>query len=603
MCNWIFIKLIEPLRYVRHEFQVLVIQESGLQLAYYIYPRDAYEVRVEVAREVATPRPVAFCLARAQSSTFAGEGTTRVAATRPLCIPAVGEDATTWRLEGGRDDLAAQGRDDLAARGRDGTTDDELGADIDVDRQSSVAEDVGDVGSQLVAWGVDRGRANELQAIVVPEPIVGLILRGAWAYLVLLIRWHNPLNIEDSHQHRREVLPGPIPEWPPHDAVVWRHNGKDRDINEDNSTVMEKLDSDTCLALLRKLHGWAPLAAGSRDVLAQMASAATTLRTWAQGFSDVKGIGSPGYSGRMGRYRHTAAKLLKAVRLSFMVRGGASQLHDVTARSLALALPTHLQAAFLEGKGEHQKVYKSICPSATLVRRAEMSLDVAIMLISRSRFTDKCVRFAMTDSSPIGGYDWLWSTFHEIHEDKLVSCFEALTALQTSIQDFATGLVDDDDDDEELDWHSRCEVLPEWQPWLDTLRDNIRLHINPPAALASGHSALSDKVAAEAHKMHLQTPQGVSLCAVTRLYGSHTGDMGVELGIPTFVLAAGPDSILPTWHERMPLHPDVDAHIDGDIGEGDASGPPDSPFASSCSGTLWPTKSTRIPVCSSCPRR
>ena len=122
-----------------------------MQLAYYIYPRDAYEVRVEAAREVATPRPVAFCLARAQSSTFAGEGTTRVAASRPLCIPAVGEDAVTWRLEGGRDDLAAQGRDDLAARGRDGTTDDELFADIDVDSQSSVAEDVGDVGSQLVA--------------------------------------------------------------------------------------------------------------------------------------------------------------------------------------------------------------------------------------------------------------------------------------------------------------------------------------------------------------------------------------------------------------------------------------------------------------------
>ena len=141
--NRILIKLIEPLRYVWHEFQVLVIQESDLQLAYYIYPRDAYEVRVEVAREVATPRPVAFCLARAQSSTFAGEGTTRVAATRPLCIPAVGEDATTWRLEGGRDDLAAQGRD--------GVTDDELFADIDVDSQSSVAEDVGDVGSQLVA--------------------------------------------------------------------------------------------------------------------------------------------------------------------------------------------------------------------------------------------------------------------------------------------------------------------------------------------------------------------------------------------------------------------------------------------------------------------
>jgi hypothetical protein len=44
--------------------------------------------------------------------------------------------------------------------------------------------------------------------------------------------------------------------------------------------------------------------------------------------------------------------------------------------------------------------------------------------------------------------------------------------------------------------------IEEWKPWLHTIRSCIREHINMPAALASGHRGLHDKVAAELHKWY-----------------------------------------------------------------------------------------------------
>ena len=91
------------MQYVWHELQVLVIQEADLQLAYSIYPRDAHEVRVEAAREVATPRPVAFCLLLGKSIFQRVRGRGHYACR-----------SFASALHTGR----GRGRGDLAARGR-----------------------------------------------------------------------------------------------------------------------------------------------------------------------------------------------------------------------------------------------------------------------------------------------------------------------------------------------------------------------------------------------------------------------------------------------------------------------------------------------------
>ncbi len=75
-------------------------------------------------------------------------------------------------------------------------------------------------------------------------------------------------------------------------------------------------------------------------------------------------------------------------------------------------------------------------------------------------------------------------------------------------------------------------------------------------ALANGHQGIGDKVAAEIYKMHLQVPPEMPLRREADSYRACTGDMGVELGLPTFAIAGGtPEQLLPEWVERG-------AHVD-----------------------------------------
>lgn len=110
----------------------------------------------------------------------------------------------------------------------------------------------------------------------------------------------------------------------------------------------------------------------------------------------------------------------------------------------------------------------------------------------------------------------------------------------------------------------RCEHEPEpafetpaeWAPWLQTIRQNVRHHINPPAALGSGHRALSDKAAAEAYKWSLQEAFGNKLRCHAESFVSYTTDMGVELGLADFAVN-DLEGLLPRWVHRVGLQPDV----------------------------------------------
>ena len=102
-------------------------------------------------------------------------------------------------------------------------------------------------------------------------------------------------------------------------------------------------------------------------------------------------------------------------------------------------------------------------------------------------------------------------------------------------------------------------VHESWKPLLQIILDNIHFHISPPVALAEGRQALSDKVSAETHKMHLESPHDASLREVADIYRANTCDMGTELGIPGFRLEGGkPESVLPTWVERSGMVGNLD---------------------------------------------
>lgn len=136
-------------------------------------------------------------------------------------------------------------------------------------------------------------------------------------------------------------------------------------------------------------------------MVSEMRSTAATLHAWGASFQQItdRSIGL----GRFSKYKYTSDKLLKAVRLALRLRGGALALEEVVARSLALALPLHLQGSFLQSYSDEARLRDSLLPSRTLVQRSEIALDIAILLLSRSMFSSQSYRFALSDASPLGG--------------------------------------------------------------------------------------------------------------------------------------------------------------------------------------------------------
>jgi hypothetical protein len=126
--------------------------------------------------------------------------------------------------------------------------------------------------------------------------------------------------------------------------------------------------------------------------------------------------------------------------------------------------------------------YALPCPS--LVRRLEITLDILLILLQRqqsSQHREKVYRYAWSDSSPIGGFEWLWSQYHEILQANVIETYRAVVQLQRSIAWHVASFSEDG-------LHAVSDAwLPEWMPMLETNSANIREHINPPVALGSGH--------------------------------------------------------------------------------------------------------------------
>ena len=163
-----------------------------------------------------------------------------------------------------------------------------------------------------------------------------------------MFRWHRDLHFRDLSCHRRRgALLGPLSEWPPAGAEIWNctglHHGQLPGDNEDS----EALTADTCFKLVQHVRDWSSLAAASPDVLRHMSYHASVLEHWGSSLVEALG-GHSGYMGNVAKVKFNADRLLKAIRLSLMIRGGSSRLSDIVCRSLALSLPPVLQASFLQ---------------------------------------------------------------------------------------------------------------------------------------------------------------------------------------------------------------------------------------------------------------
>jgi hypothetical protein len=88
---------------------------------------------------------------------------------------------------------------------------------------------------------------------------------------------------------------------------------------------------------------------------------------------------------------------------------------------------------------------------------------------------------------------------------------------------------------------------------------NIREHILPPGALASGQRGLAHKAAALVYMWHLEVGPSHALADFAESFESNTGDMGTEISLPDFVCSRrAADDLLPDWVQRQDLANDLE---------------------------------------------
>ena len=395
--------------------------------------------------------------------------------------------------------------------------------------------------------------AHELPVVLLPWPLAFLVTKGSWPRLLVLTRWHAGL-----HQHRQRRSAGSLEQWPPDDAETCTQVGQDAG-PAGAIWHAEPLTPQSLQELSDLVRGWVPALLGgarpSPSTHDEPLTAVTRLDRWS--FSWRQAMGMLSIEGGGTRFRHKSRKLLDSIHFSSMLTGGPAALVDALAQSLAIALPEDL--------------LRSITPSPAIVRRCELSLDVALMLLSREEWgATRCIRVGWTDASPLAGYDWLWSQFHEIPSSELIRCHAAVTSLQQATSAYVAEHEQEQEQADEDAAQPGLSVTPlaEWVPWLQLLKTHVREHINPPTALGIGHRSLADKASSEVYKWQLQMPPTADLAVHSNSYIAHCSDMGVELGLPDFEVSGSVSALLPRWLTRcqpMDIEEDRQAHGDHDI--------------------------------------
>ena len=253
--------------------------------------------------------------------------------------------------------------------------------------------------------------------------------------------------------------------------------------------------------------------------------------------------------------------MIACVRLALQLKGGPDSLVNVLGQSLSLAYPPFMRSNFITaltiGRGD------SKLPHPSSIRRAELTVDLAFILCTRKLLQPNLSLWMLSDSSPIGGYDWLWSQCTMVANHLLVEAFDKFVELVEKISDFVhrrdAALSADQDSSQELveTFPTGYDPLPEWRPLLMFLKATVWQLVSTPIALGPGHRGLVDKVTGELHKWHLNLPQDQTFSEHADCYNLHTSDRGTEASLPRFRINGNHESLLPDWLDRELLQPDM----------------------------------------------
>ena len=415
---------------------------------------------------------------------------------------------------------------------------------------------------QVEVWVGHKVALDDILALALPMPMMSLIQNGLLSNLLMRVAWHAAACLATGGHRDYRKFPKPLQDWPPHDSPVWDKRGTYEKDTRATAPDFNVGTLDTMLNTVRDARAHvAAIGACPIALDLQLTSVISGLCAWRDRmrspFVDME-------VSEHKRFRYSASKLVECIRLSALLRGGADRLVDVLLKSLSLIVPEFMRSGFIH---ELKKPGHAV-PSASLIRRSELALDMSMVFFTQDRsreHSERVYRSNMIDSSPIRGTDWLWSAYKEAPQNKVIEIVDSfeylynafnafveqqrLKARQEGIEDFSTYMKS----------NLPMEPKEEWKPHLQCIAKHVFDHTNVPAALASGHRTLADKASAEVYKwrLHTGTNKYTDLHADTYLHNA--GDLGTEAGIPRFTVKDAPSSLLPPWFRlEQPLYADVD---------------------------------------------
>ena len=343
------------------------------------------------------------------------------------------------------------------------------------------------------------------------------------------------------------------------------------DVAHDASQLQEEANmftSDNCDRIANFIRGLASNAISQSShpsaTQEKFESVVATLRHWSdslQGNAFQQGA----------RYKYTSTVMLECVKMAYMLKGGAESLRRVIEAAMRCVMHTSAPAS----------AETAPLPSPALIRYYELSLDIAIIKTLQKFGGRDWKRFNLADSSPQGGFDWLWSQHRVLRGSAILDTFKAAQSLILATAAAATA--GDDDSSSSSSDHDQVVEEPreEWRPWLKCIIDNYVELVCVPSALAPGFSTAVHKAEAMCWQWAFSRHPDCSLDDYVGGFCSNTSDLGTEASIPDLKVSS-PSSLLPQWYQSGSAG--LEADVDAIVIEPPQEDAPQHAAAASCDG-------------------
>ena len=150
-----------------------------------------------------------------------------------------------------------------------------------------------------------------------------------------------------------------------------------------------------------------------------LSTVATRLRLWDVTLAEEAGECKSAMTSE--HVKFTSMSLLESLRLCRTLKGGGRRLGFAVERAAKILSPNAKTVNVSQ-----------LVPSYATMQRAELSLDVAIML-ERSNTWEGHIRYMWMDASPQKNFDWIWAEFEEIRVDVLLEVFDAVVSMSAYV--------------------------------------------------------------------------------------------------------------------------------------------------------------------------